>query len=500
MTTVYKREAVFIPIKDLTPKQCDRVQDKLRFRFYEERACKTCENLSERHSDLCDVCPAYKGGYDLGPKVKIGAKRYLKVPVGAFDRIQNYLELQGHEIHVVDKTPRGKDIRKINFTGTLKPEQASALKVLVKTKRGVLQAPPRSGKTVLGTAFICKASKKTLILASQRDWLDGFLETFIGSATQEALTDIKPSRIGFCKTLKDFQEKDVCLATVQTFYSPAGQKLLRKIRSLFEVVVVDETHFGAADRFIRILASLNARAMITLTATPDRKDGKFILVENVVGKVIYEIKVESLRPRVLLTRTGFSKKVGRGRWDQMVSSLEGDKARAKVIAAQVIKDVKAGHMVFIPMASLRGIDLVVRTINEMAGKRLAHRFTGKEAKIRKEIIQKARDYKIKVLVGTMKILSTGINVPRASMLYEVSMSSNKVNAEQRMRRVCTPYEGKPDPCIRYFMDDYSVRKSCMRNEFYQVMLPKIKPIISDRDRMLLNSYFSDKEQHERFDL
>jgi hypothetical protein len=96
-------------------------------------------------------------------------------------------------------------------------------------------------------------------------------------------------------------------------------------------------------------------------------------------------------------------------------------------------------------------------------------------------------------------MSTGINIPRASMLFEVCMSSNKENAEQRMRRVLTPMEGKPQPGIRYFLDDMGVRRNCLRNEYFQVMLPKMKPIISDNDRDALKNYFSAKAS-ARFEL
>lgn len=94
--------------------------------------------------------------------------------------------------------------------------------------------------TVMGTVLVSRVGQKTLILASQRDWLMGFRETFVGSDTQPALTNLDPSRIKLCKTLKDFQDTDICLATVQTFYSPGGEKLLRKIRDFFGVVLVDE--------------------------------------------------------------------------------------------------------------------------------------------------------------------------------------------------------------------------------------------------------------------
>jgi len=80
---VIKREAVFIPIKDISVKVKKRIEEKLSFRFYasDGKACKTCEWVAERHSDVCDACAAFTGGYDLASTVKVKENKYLKIPV-----------------------------------------------------------------------------------------------------------------------------------------------------------------------------------------------------------------------------------------------------------------------------------------------------------------------------------------------------------------------------------------------------------------------------------
>lgn len=493
MIKVVKREAVFIPIKDLSQKVIKRVKEKLSFKFYSDPSCKKCDNLPDRHNDLCDQCPAYNGGYELASPVKIKENKYLKIPVGSSSNILEYLEGQHVETRVVDKSPKTK-IDKIKFTGTLRDEQVLAVDTVIEKQRGVLRAPPRSGKTVMATAAVCKLRKKTLILASQRDWLMGFQETFIGSKTQKPLTDLDPKRIKLCKSFSDFEDTDVCLATIQTFYSEKGEKLLAKLRDMFEVVIIDEVHTSAADKYVKILARLNFRYGFGLSGTPGRKDGKYVLVENILGPIIHQVEFTGMRPRLFLTKTKYQKEYkGNVPWHRMVSGLEGDEKRLKLIADCAIKDVEAGHMVMIPLSTVKPISKLIAIINKKAGKELAFPFTGELKKgVRDETIQRARNYKVKILVGTLKIMSTGINIPRASMLYEVALSSNVYNAEQRMRRVLTPCEGKETAAIRYFLDDMNVRRNCMRTEYFSVMLPKMKPIISDDQRQQLKNYFSAK--------
>lgn len=502
--TAYKREAIFIPMKGLPREAVEKVKEKLSFKFYSEPACKACEWREERHSDMCDTCPAYTGGYDLASTVKIGepGKRYLKIPIGSSEAIIKTLEGQHHiRVNIVDKA-KDVPIKPVKFTGKLRPEQVEAIAAMKKKKRGVLKSPPRSGKTVMGAALVCELGKKTLLLASQRDWLMGFMETFVGSKTQIPLTDIRSTRIGFCKTLQQFKDTDVCLCTVQTFYSENGQKLLAKIRSMFNVIIADEIQTGAADKYIKIIAQFNAEYMFGVSGTPQRKDMKEVLVENVLGPIIHEVHIERMRPQVRLTRTGYTKTTkGQVMWARMVSSLENDPKRLKVIAAQAVKDIEAGHLVLIPMSQIKPIAKLVNLINIAAGKKVCYPFTGKEDKATRDLtIQRARNYKIKCLVGTMKIISVGINIPRASMLYEQALSSNLPNAEQRFARVLTPMEDKPPPAIRFFLDDFKIRKNCLRNEYFNCLVPKYKPIVSDRDRKLFSDYLKQETTFEKFDL
>ena len=493
---VFKREAVFIPIKNLSARLVKGVEDKLRFRFYEEKNCKSCDNKINKHNDLCDQCPSFTGQFDLAKRVTVGSKRYLRIPVGSSPEVLEHLNSWHVGTTVVNKN-RKTTIDPIKFTATLKPEQEPAVEILLRKKRGVLKAPARSGKTVLSTALVTRIGRKTLIVASQRDWLMGFHETFVGSKTQPAMTDLDPSRIKLCKTLKDFQDHDICLATVQTFYSPAGQKLLAKLRTMFSVIIIDEVHTTAAEKYVGIVAKLGADYMIGLSGTPARKDMRYVLVEQVIGPVVHEVKIKYMRPQIRLVKTKYQKAYkGNVPWTTMVRSLENDEKRLNLIADWALKDAKNGHMILIPFSQVKPIQKLIEIINNKAGAKVAHPFIGTLKKdVRDKTIQLARAYKIKILVGTMKILSTGINIPRASCLYEVTMSSNIPKAEQRMARVLTLYEGKPNAIIRFFLDESNVRKSCMRTEWYNLLLPRFKPIIRDADHAAITTYFKTNRDH-----
>jgi superfamily II DNA or RNA helicase len=504
MITVHHREALLVR-KDFIPIEVRKeIVQKYSFRFYEEKACDGCEFGDERrasydkHLDICDQCAAFKGGADLASSVEIKGKKYIKAPAGDKPNFLKLLKRNGLQFKIKNHTPDIPMKRPFKFTGTLKPFQDDAVDAIFEKMRGVIKAPPRSGKTVIGAAATCDLASKTIIVASQREWLNGFRETFVGSNTQKALTSCKPSQIGFCKTLEEFEKYDVCLVTPQTFLSEKGQKLLREIRDMFTVMIIDEIHTGAAPKYAKVISSMNVRYLIGLSGTPSRKDGRYVIMRNLVGPIIFEAKVERLRPRVRLVRTKYQFKAkGMVPWVRLVSNLENNPERLKLIAEWAVRDAKNGHMILIPMAQIKPIKALVLAINKIAGKEIAKPFIGSlKKKDRDDFLEWARTYKIKVLVGSFKLLSTGTNIPRASCLYDVSLSSNKENCEQRTARVLTPWDDKPDPLTRYFLDDMPVRRRCLQMEWYQVVRPKFKPIISDSDTEVLNSYFRSKDQQE----
>ncbi|QBX06721.1 ATP-dependent helicase [Burkholderia phage BcepSaruman] len=470
--------------------------EKYKFRFYEDKSCRQCEFFEDRHSDACDNCGAFLGGADLASVVKMGEKDFIKTPLGDAGGLKQVLEKSDIQFKFKKHFPDKTFSRPIKFTGTLKDYQPGAVEAILKRKRGVLKAPPRSGKTVMGAAAVCQLGKKTIIMASQREWIMGFQETFIGSDTQAALTDCRKDKIGLCKTYEDFLKYDICLVTCQTFWSDKGRKLLRKVRDMFAMLLVDEIHTGAAPKYASVIAALNCEYKIGLSGTPNRKDGRYVLMRNLMGPVIADIKVERLRPHVRLVKTAYSQNTkGQVQWTRLVSGIENNPQRLKLIAEWAVKDANNGHMILIPMALTKPIKALVAAINKIAGAEIAKPFLGSgsmKKTDRDRILQEARQYKIKVLVGTTKLLTTGTNIPRASALYLLTPSSNMENAEQRGARVLTPFEGKPTPIWRIFLDNVGVSRRCLANEWWGCMKPKFKPVMTDKDEKMLLDYLKQK--------
>lgn len=496
---IHSRENFYVPFDEISAETRKKLRRKYSFYFFEEKACDQCEHAELRRLQKgllpeCETCAAFLSGLELCKPVKVGNKKYLTVPAGDEEGLCKILKGYDFEIKCHQKD---HPIKPFHCTANLYDYQKNAIEAMIKAKRGVLKSPPRTGKTLMATAMTAQLQKKTLIIASQREWLNGFLETYIGSKTQQGFTDIDPKRIGFCKTVDDFKSKDICLATVQSLYAAKNADfLLRQIRDMFSVVIIDEIHSAAAQKYAQVVNRLNCEYMFGLSGTPDRKDGRYVIVDAIVGPVRHEVEVNRLKPTVRVVKTDYHKVInGNKPWAYIVGPMERDKKRQKLIAQYALEDVKNGHMVCIPYTTVKAILSQVEIINQMAGKQVAKAFYGSIKKEeRDQIIQEAREYKLPIIVGSVKLVSTGVNIPRMSAwYYGVSPASNLPSCRQRVSRILTPYADKPQPLIRIFCDDMTVAQKCMANEWWNCILPEFKPAISPKDYEALKGYLNNKQ-------
>lgn len=488
---VHQADGLYLDARDVSARLKRTLTERYTIRFYEERICAGCEHLTERHSEeFCDPCPAYKAEVALTGDYTIDRRDYVKTPLGDKQRLFAYLRNQGYKVRLQNHIKPGKSYP-LRFVGKLRSYQVGSDDALITAKRGVLKARARTGKTVMATSAVCKVGKKTLIVAAQREWLQGFYDTFVGSKLTTRMTNIPKSKINFCKTYADFESNVVCLATYQTFISPGGYKLLDKIRSMFDVIVIDEIHGAAAFHFLKVLSKFKAEYVWGLTATPGRKDNMYQLVDLVVGRVCHVAKRDdNLVPRWSLVPTGFSKQSG-GMWVNLVKRLEGDPKRLKLIAEWAVRDAAAGNIILIPLSHLKPVKALVLAINKIAGEELAQALVGSlTKKVRKQLVEDTQLGKVKIVVGTIKLLSVGLNLPPANMLYEVALSSNIYNAEQRISRILTPHPGKGRPIVRVFLDDYKVRRSCLRNEWFGCIKRLFKPTFEPNGEQMWLQYLN----------
>lgn len=466
---------VFIPITMID--DVPAAVEEYTYREYDNSVCAQCDFRVQRHCDACEACGSggFLAGYSLSQFQMIDGKEYLGLPFGDQSRIEKRLGINLGSVEFKDVTNRTKFDVDIKFTGELRDYQQEPVDILVDLQYGLLQSKPRTGKTVMAIAAIVRAGYRAVILADQKDFLDGFYETLESMTNLLELEEQTGRKLfGFPKTYKDYETFQVCLVTYQSLIaeSKTAKDRLRIINENYGNVTVDEVHRANATCFARVLGSLTMTMRIGLTATVKRKDGRQYLIRNLLGPVVATTDAEALTPTVIACKAPPSKArgqfQGKAGFTKLLKALHSDKARHALILDWVKRDLKYNRSIVIPVYFKDQVYKLVRDINAMMRKPIAAAFVGgpKAKKDRKEIIDMSRSGEVRVVVGIRRLLQLGLNVPQWDTLYYVAPMNNAPNWEQESCRICTPMDNKNTPIIRMFYDEgYATTISCFRNTY-----------------------------------
>lgn len=497
---IFIKDRVYVPVDNIP--NLDKVDKLFVKEIFNDEKCSVCEYQPERPNDTCETCPGYMGSFKLYNERTMKSVDYIGFPRGNLPLIKKVVP----DIAELKK----KDLRtatpfkhKIKFVGTLRPHQVEALEALTSKGSGFLIAPPRSGKTVVGTALAVSLGMKTLILASQNDFLDQFYETIMGSPKLDAMTNIpdlegkKNKKIcGICNSVADFKKFDIALATYQTFATELGMERFKEVKDLFGVIIIDEAHRSNAKVFARVVNGFSAKYKFGLTATHARKDKMEIISSFVLGPIRHTTKIETLRPRVEFIETGTNTSYDYKNWVYAMRFLEKFPGRNEMIVKHVIADLKKGHNIVIPVMYRSHVTTLVNMINSAWGKKIAEEFVGGGTKLnkikRRETILRARGDvgkmpKTRVVVGIRSIIQEGINIPSWSCLYNVMPIANPPKYHQETSRILTPLEGKQQPLIKHFIDLMPQSRGCARVCVYQTYI-KEKFLIEKEQWAKINPY------------
>lgn len=295
LPNIYLRDKLYIPTRFVDEDVVIRQYTHCEF---DDNVCRTCDLRSARPCNDCYECQwgGLKGTFLMAGHKVVSGRPYYTVPLGDIDNVEYKLGIDFDDFNLVDKTTRKKFAYPIKYTGQLYDYQEAPVRNILKYKMGILKSKPRTGKTVMATAAICKYGQRAIIMADQKDFLDGFLETFHAVTNVLQLEEECGHKlVGFPKTLKDFDTLQVILITYQQLIknTKAAKDKLRKLRTLYGVLCVDEVHRTCAPQFSRILGLMTTRMRFGLSATPHRKDcvvgGSLVVMADGSHKAIEDI-------------------------------------------------------------------------------------------------------------------------------------------------------------------------------------------------------------------
>lgn len=326
------------------------------------------------------------------------------VPIGALD----YL-LQAFNPEVMDE--RNTAPVDISFTGTLRGYQEEFISNAINAGGGQMVAATGSGKTVSGIAMAARLQQRTLILVKSKD---------LAEQWKEEIKECTGLDAGLIGGGKNTQGQEFTIALTQT--------LSKRDLSDFNygLVIADECHNLPANQAYTVMTEINCKYKYGLSATPQRRDNMEFMISGAIGDVCAEVKTDELQGKVLPVRVStlqvpFNATVDS--WADFLNALVEDEQRNKLISERAIKASKTMGTIVL-CAQVRHCELLASYCIDSGVKPLV--LHGQlSAKLRAERMDAAPEAPL--IIGTLSLLSEGIDLPHLSALIFASPVSAAID-------------------------------------------------------------------------
>ena len=376
---------------------------------------------------------------------------------------------RGSDVRFVDQVPRYGRLRlHLDVAHDPHPHQREGLEAWKKSgRRGVVVLPTGSGKSYLALMAIAEVGRSTLVVAPTIDLMNQWYDLLSLSFDWE---------IG----ILGGGYHDVQDLTVTTYDS--AYMHMDRYGNLFGLIVFDEVHHLPGETYSHAAEFAIAPYRLGLTATPEREDGRHVLLDDLVGPVVYErgiremagaylseYNVERMEVQMVAeeravyeaARAEFTEflerknlRLGsRDGWQKFVQlSARSSDGRRAMLAYRRYRRVALGTAVKLRILErllkrhpkdrvliFTNDNETVYTISrEFLIPAITHQTRTKE---RKEILEKFNQGAYLAIVAS-RVLNEGVNVPEANVAVVLSGSGSIREHVQRLGRILRRREGK----------------------------------------------------------
>ncbi|QIG66694.1 ATP-dependent RNA-DNA and DNA-DNA helicase protein [Rhizobium phage RHph_TM16] len=376
---------------------------------------------------------------------------YIYLPRGVCPIGENDNRVEGADVHFPKKPqPRPHQVKMFKDVEEFIGQKLS----------GVAVAYTGFGKTLLGFLAAWKLQKKTLVITTKEDiyeqWIKGAHE-FLG---------VPKWRIGNIRGDKcEVIDTDFCVALVQSLCKEG--KYPDWIGDDFGLIIFDECQRMPADYFQNVVTMFPAKVRLALSATPDRKDGKEIMIYTNVGPIRAAAEAELMIPKVLRYQTAWEcpmrwvtdpvlktkqlKKIPHtaGKTAHIETFLMNDQIRNKQIVQCIVEayEAKRSHVIF--SNRLEHLDMMLEACNKLH--KIPYKDLGvyKSASTKEEKADRERVKVKPIIFTTYSMMNEGTSI---DWLDTCTFAMPRSDVRQATGRIRREWEGKKFPVVFDFMD------------------------------------------------
>ncbi len=336
--------------------------------------------------------------------------------------------------------------------------QVEALKVMLKSSRGLVVAPTSAGKSTIFNAFVKETNLPTLILVNK---------ITLANQLYESAKEYGIENCGVWHSNKRVFGKGLTVATIGSVFSlPSFDN--------FKCLVVDETHNASAKQFQDFLLRVNYPVQFGFSATPNKGDRyNYALIRRFLGSPIIRIKAEKLienkvmaKPKIHFIRN-YVKKIDN--WPETLEEglINNSDRNRKIV--KVLNKYNLPSLILITDVKYKQGEKIKAAIEEESNKRVVL-LSGKTSSLeRDDAIKKMENGEIDVIIGTT-IFDEGVSIKNIFLYINASGGKSSNKTLQRIGRSLRMKEGKEQALVFDFMDlenEFTESHSLQRRRLYK---------------------------------
>ena len=395
-------------------------------------------------------------------------ERVLKLPRGFHDAAIQLFTAAHIPFSEEDHRTSGTCLE-TDFNKELWPYQQEAVELTRHSDCGIIASATGSGKTVIAMAIIAEKKERTLIIVNSKALLEQWRSAIADNLTiktesqpigRKARKGAAISPIGTLDGQKGNRLKGVIdIAMLPSLLSQLD-KDGSSIASMYGLIIVDECHHIAAEKFRNVLGYMNARYVYGLSATPKRDDGLERIVYSECGNVIFTYEASKLAYskgiaqyfKLRFLHTAPSLEDSHGSFTELLNRISDDVERNRIIVDDICEAYGKGRNIIILTRRISQNNAIGKLLTERDIPHIILSNLMKQREI-KDILSGLRASEARtVLIATDKLLGEGIDIPYLDTLFLASPFMQESAIQQYAGRISRDAAGKGNTLIYDYAD------------------------------------------------